>query len=394
MHVTQTPANNVKGKLSNQTAGKKRQGKNTFNLAYGQRANNVTGDETDAPESKRNRQEDPLSEIATRASERLDSRIDEIDDNLSERVERAVKRRAHILQEIKAISQLLDAVPLPNAAVQLSNAAVPLSSAELSHAAVQLSSPAIPDAVPLPDVAAQLSNTVVPLSSAELSHAAVQLSSPATLIKLPFPFVGQSLPERFNYDGDHNYWDYMGREKFTELLDAINVLETTAWRGYLFYGTIGYGKSHLLAALACYLIAAGKRVVYIPDCRECAWKPIAYFRAAMLLTWGGPDDSVIRESIMALNTRQAISNFFGRQSNIFFLIDQMNILEVDPSGTDGLNDARKNTIYQWIRECVAPHKYIFSASANNQNRSWVKGKQTSAQPLLVHGGFSAVSPYT
>jgi hypothetical protein len=382
MHVT--PTNSVKGNLLNQTAGRKRTGKNTFNLAYGQRANNVTGDETDAPESKRNRQEDPLSEIATRASERLDSRFDQIDDNLLERVKRAVKRRALILQEIKAISQLLDAVPLPDAAVQLSNAAVPLSSAELSNAAVQLSSP---DAVPLPDVTVQLSST-------ELSHAAVQLSSPATLIKLPFPFVGQSLPERFNYDGDHNYWDYMGREKFTELLDAINVLETTAWRGYLFYGTIGYGKSHLLAALACYLISAGKRIVYIPDCRECAWRPVTYFQAAMLLTWGGPDDSVIRKRIIALRTTEAISNFFGTQSDIFFLIDQINILEVDPSGTDGLSDARKNTIYEWIRECVAPHKYIFSASANNRNRSWVKGRQTSAQPLLVYGGFSEVSPYT
>lgn len=292
---------------------------------------------------KKNRQEDPL--------------LSKTDDNLVERVERAVKRRARILQEIKTISQLPDAVPLPDAAVQLSNAAVPLS-------------------------------------SAELSNAAVQLSSPATLIKLPFPFVGHSLPERFNYDGDHNYWDYMGREKFTELLDAINVLETTAWRGYLFYGTIGYGKSHLLAALACYLIAAGKRVVYIPDCRECAWKRVAYFRAAMLLAWGGPEDRVIRESIMALNTMKAISDFFAKRSNILFIIDHLNILEMDPSGADPLSDGTKNEIRKWIRECVANHKYIFSASGDNQNRGWVKGESTGARRLLAYGGFSTVSPYT
>jgi hypothetical protein len=181
---------------------------------------------------------------------RLDSKIDEADDDLLERAERAVKRRARILEGIKTISLPPDAVPLPNAAVQLSNAAVPLSRAELLNAVVQLSNPAIQ-------------------------------------IKLPFPFVGYSIPERFNSNGDRDYWDYMGREKFTELLDAINVLETTNWRGYLFYGTIGYGKSHLLAALACYLISAGKRVVYIPDCRECAWSPVSYFRAAMLLAWGG-----------------------------------------------------------------------------------------------------------
>jgi hypothetical protein len=186
----------------------------------------------------------------------------------------------------------------------------------------------------------------------------------------------------------------MGREKFSELLDAIKVLETQTWRGFLFYGTIGYGKSHLLAALACYLISAGKRVVYIPDCRECAWNPVAYFRAAMLLAWGGPGDCDIRQEIVALNTKQAISKFFGRQSNILFLVDQMNALEKNPSGNDGLSDRKKDMIYEWIRACVAHKKYIFSASANNRNRDWATGRQTNAQPLLVYGGFSAVSPYT
>jgi hypothetical protein len=249
----------------------------------------------------------------------------------------------------------------------------------------------LPDTVPLPDATVQLSNAAVPLSHTELSRAAVQLSNPAIQIKLPFPFVGYNLPVRFNYDGDHQYWDYMGREKFTELLDAIKELETTYWRGYLFYGTIGYGKSHLLAALVCYLIAAGKRVVYIPDCGACAWDPVAYFRAAMLLAWGAPDDSVIRESIMALNAMDAISEFFKEQSNILFIIDQVNIL--DPGGTDDLSDERKSKIYEWIRKCVAKHKYIFSASPNNRNRG-LKGKQTGARQLLVYGGFSTVSPHT
>jgi hypothetical protein len=326
-------------------------------------------DETDAPKSpvlpKKYRPEDLLSELATKASERwtrirevitdikgspnqhsnsveranplsravdqLSSEVDEADDDPLERVERTRKRRTSISQ--------------------------------------------LPDAVPLPD-------------------AAVQLSSPASHIKLPFPFVGRDFPERFNYDGDHQYWDYMGREKFTELLHAVKVLETTFWQGYLFYGTIGYGKSHLLAALACYLITAGKRVIYIPDCRACAWSPVPYFRAAMLLAWGGPDDNVIRESIKALDTMEAIAEFFREQSNILFLVDQVNILEKDPSGTDGLSDDRKSVILQWIMECVAGHKYIFSASANNKNRGLTEEKQTNTRPLLVYGGFTPVSLYT
>lgn len=186
----------------------------------------------------------------------------------------------------------------------------------------------------------------------------------------------------------------MGREKFTELLDAVKELETTRWHGYLFYGTIGYGKSHLLAALACYLIAAGKRVVYIPDCRACAWKPVDCLQAAMLLAWGAPDDSVIQESILALDTMEAISKFFESQSNILFLIDQVDSLDRDLSEMDCLSNERKNRIYKWIMGCVAGHKYIFSASANNKNRGWIRGKQTGARQLLVYGGFSAVSPYT
>jgi hypothetical protein len=293
-----------------------------------------------------------LSELATRVSERRrlpDSKINGADKNLVERVERAVKRRARILQEIKTISQL-------------------------------------------PDAAVQLSNATVPLSYAELSNAAVQLSSPAIQIKLPFPFIDPNLPERFNYNGDHRYWNYMGREKFTELLDAVKELETTTWQGYLFYGTIGYGRSHLLAALTCYLITAGKRVIYIPDCRACAWNPVPYFRAAMLLAWGGPDDSVIRESIMALDTMKAMAKFFKERSNILFILDHVNILERDPSGIDPLSDKSKDEIFKWIEECVENHKYIFGASA--ENSGWAERERTGAQRLLAYGGFSAVSLYT
>ena len=335
---------------SNHTAAK-RKGKNNLNLAYGQLAHSIIGDEIDGPRlsisPKKICQEDPLLKLAARVSE--------IPKHLLERAERAIKRRARILEEIKIISQLPDAVP---------------------------------DTVPPPDAAE--------LSHAELLCAAAQLSNPAIQVKFPFPFVGDSIPERFNYSGDHGYWDYVGREKFAELVDAIDVLETTHWRGYLFYGTIGYGKSHLLAMLACYLISAGKRIIYIPDCRECAWRPVDYLKAAMLLAWGRREDSAMRQKLLALDTTEAISQFFGAQSStkIIFLIDQMNALEMDPSGIDGLNDATKTTIYMWIRECVAPHKYIFSASANNRNRYWLTGKQTGARQLLVYGGFSAVCPYT
>lgn len=62
-------------------------------------------------------------------------------------------------------------------------------------------------------------------------------------------------------------FQYMPREKFEALAKEIGNLSRTAYRKLFVYGTIGYGKSHILAAMTCFLIRQGKRVVYLPDCR-------------------------------------------------------------------------------------------------------------------------------
>src|SRR6185295_2194585 len=102
----------------------------------------------------------------------------------------------------------------------------------------------------------------------------------------------------------HN-WFYMGREKFAELLRMFEEVREPSYRGFWLYGTEGYGKSHLLAALVCHLVHAGERVVYIPDCRECVNDPVSYVRAAMLFAWA--DDDTMQEEITTLNTMEEIS---------------------------------------------------------------------------------------
>ncbi|KAG0127522.1 hypothetical protein HOY82DRAFT_625038 [Tuber indicum] len=81
-----------------------------------------------------------------------------------------------------------------------------------------------------------------------------ELSDPAFMTKLPFPFVFRTLPKRFKFEaeqGEYN-WVYMGCEKFAELLHRLEeVRESPQNSGFWLYGTRGYGKSHLLAALAC-----------------------------------------------------------------------------------------------------------------------------------------------
>jgi chromosomal replication initiation ATPase DnaA len=77
------------------------------------------------------------------------------------------------------------------------------------------------------------------------------------------------VPVRFEVDNlVEGNWLHAGRTKFKELLQELKeVRKSTVYTTVWLYGTQGYGKSHLLAALVCYLAAADERVVYIPDCR-------------------------------------------------------------------------------------------------------------------------------
>ena len=120
----------------------------------------------------------------------------------------------------------------------------------------------------------------------------------------------------------------MGRERFAELLERLWDIQRRHDRSALWvYGTKGYGKSHLLAALVCFLSARKEKVVYIPDCREYVQDPVRYLQMAMLFAWA--DDDNIQREIIGLDTWKKIDDFFQSCKNIIFVIDQMNALELD-----------------------------------------------------------------
>ena len=105
------------------------------------------------------------------------------------------------------------------------------------------------------------------------------------------------------------------------------------------YGTKGYGKSHLLAALVCYLAAKKERVLYIPDCKECVKEPVSYFKSAMLYTWA--DDETMQKFFKNLKTMDEILDFLNNQKHIIVVIDQMNALAASDGDSDDTRDAKK-----------------------------------------------------
>ena len=123
----------------------------------------------------------------------------------------------------------------------------------------------------------------------------------------------------------------MGREKFRTLVHEVECLyKDNSKTRLIVYGTRGYGKSHLLAALVCLLAAGKTHVVYVPDCRELMKRQVRYMKAAMLFAWAG--DTSKQQAILMLDDLKAMDEFLEEQSailNVVFVIDQLNALEIE-----------------------------------------------------------------
>jgi len=328
MDVTQIPANSVKAIYRARQPAKGGQVKNIFNVAYRQPAKSITADEADLPEPpispKKIREGESSSEFATKAREQ---RI-----------------------RIRKIITDLDA-----------------SSDQHSNSAVDNS---IEPANPLPG-------------------AVDQLSDPTFNRKLPFPFVMGIVPNRFKDDGTAEAkWSYMGRTKFKELLEKLKEVRKT--RGYTtlwLYGTQGYGKSHLLAALVCYLAAQDERVVYIPDCREWLRDPVECIRVAMLFAWA--DDITTQKEIMTLNTEDEIETFIKRQKNVIVVVDQLNALTESNGSSEQIK--KRGQLHSWLMGLTSKHTAVFSSSANYREFLEQSKRQTTNLVVPVYGGLERVS---
>jgi len=228
-----------------------------------------------------------------------------------------------------------------------------------------------------------------PLS--EPTNIVSKLSNPAFETKLPFPFIGDVTPNRFDVDDktEEKSWSYMGREKFAELVREFEYIRSrSGWSTLYVYGTRGYGKSHLLAALVCVLAAREVKVVYIPDCRELVRNPVSYMRAAMLFAWTGDESK--QQNIMALENEEDIYRFFEDQVDVIFVIDQLNALDIRK--TDDTRTAnKKGDLYNGLDRCTSRHKAIFSSSANNHTLLSTAIKQSSKKWMYVYGGLTEVS---
>jgi hypothetical protein len=185
----------------------------------------------------------------------------------------------------------------------------------------------------------------------------------------------------------------VGREKFTTLVDEFKYFYNDVSRTHLIvYGTRGYGKSHLLAALVCLLAAGKTHVVYIPDCRELMKGQVKYMKAAMLFAWA--DDTSKQQAILMLDDLKAMDEFLEEQSaisNVVFVTDQLNALETEKDDSQKTINV-KSELQQWLDGLLSPRiKGILSSSANNHKILGRSNRQDSYNIMYAYGGLTKVS---
>lgn len=209
----------------------------------------------------------------------------------------------------------------------------------------------------------------------------------------PFPFIGDRLPaERFDFRDFH--FNYMGRTAFSELFQTVQKMKIGDGFSQLYIqGTMGYGKSHMLAVLVGLLSRNGKRVVYLPDCRELVRNTISYMRTALLCTFANPFLFDVRNEIRALESEDDIIAFCQQPENrsMYIVIDHINALDHEDPNMDAVNNSQKEKVQQFLHQLTSGQFQITSASANHKTARHMKKKQTNELKLELRGGMSEVS---
>ncbi|RUS24678.1 hypothetical protein BC938DRAFT_473241, partial [Jimgerdemannia flammicorona] len=211
---------------------------------------------------------------------------------------------------------------------------------------------------------------------------AEEYSNPTNILRLPFPFPGFEKPtDRFAInDGS---FEYMGREEFAQVLREIENLKGRVGYIKLFiFGSIGYGKSHILAAMVCLLLQQGKRVVFLPDCRPMAMFFSEYLKSALLLTFA---DSVYYQkkiyNCMSVNDIVSFSLELAKeQIHLYFIVDQFNALDNDENDNERITNEDKS-VKGDLGRIAYNHFYIMSASANCKSALHVEQKQMNERKV-------------
>lgn len=171
------------------------------------------------------------------------------------------------------------------------------------------------------------------------------------------------------------------------------------------HGTLGTGKSHLLAALVCQLQREGMRVVYVPDCYELLLcePPALYIIPSLYSAFyqdpvlgervkeltqsffeeGHTQEDLERGMIMFCNLAAQV----GRA--ILWVIDQANAL--DDGELDRVSNLKKMQTRRLLDGLSSKHMKVASSTANYSAAKYDETRATSEARFNLYLGLDDVS---
>ena len=183
----------------------------------------------------------------------------------------------------------------------------------------------------------------------EFNKDQTSLSDPKQLHHVPFPFpFGTKPKDRFLLDKNGNF-EFMGRVVLPQLMNTIEkAIESKETLPINVYGTRGYGKSHIIAAVVVLLMKkkGGLPVLFLPQVRDMADSdPLPYLRAAALLTFASAaaSDAQIMSDIEDSDSLSALTLVISKHQFIL-VADQLNSLEEDSRIADDKKKLVRNLL--------------------------------------------------
>ncbi|KAF8535742.1 hypothetical protein BDD12DRAFT_912599 [Trichophaea hybrida] len=216
----------------------------------------------------------------------------------------------------------------------------------------------------------------------------IAYSDPSLTMYLPFLGPSDHMSSRFIYNSD-NEFRFRGREPFKKLAELALSLEPAKGRQFLFlHGTLGVGKSHLMAALACYLTRRGKRVVFLPDCLALLKSPLPGVREALTIAFS--DEPLLVDEIFEARTKDDLEDLCAKISTehtLYFLIDQANALDTMPEGEDRVNQSRKDFVKDLLNTLASKSIKIESSSANYKHGLNYRHREVNETRMTMYHGL-------
>ena len=210
------------------------------------------------------------------------------------------------------------------------------------------------------------------------------------MLRLPFLYVLEKPWERFPLSADGHFLFY-GRQPFSDVYNRVNALDFNRSRMLYIHGSLGVGKSYILAALACLLKTQKRRVVYMPDTRAMLRFPFRHMHSALLLAYA--DDTSSTEELRSATSLSDLVEFAEQSAateRAYYIIDQLNALDVQDPSEDRNDNEKKAKVRNFFDELTTMHFRITSSSANYSHGVQDFTRVTGEERLSMNQGLSEV----